>query len=182
MEGPQPRRRGRGLTVVVVAVLASGFVTGGCDFRFSRLPDVQLPLLEVNTRSWELGYVQAKGTWTLEGDSMGWPLQTTTIECHRTRRVCLAATAIYDFGETKMFTVDLETFPIQRWDAREIRTELVRNALCVSTTLSLSRDELSVTGVSRRHPGGRLCGDEGSDRVVRLVSGVDALQRLRSNR
>jgi hypothetical protein len=180
MAAPLTRCRGRGLTVVVVAVLATGLVTGACDFRFSRLPDVYLPLLEVNIRSWEHGYVQAKGTWTLEGHSMGWPLQTTTIECHRARRVCLAATAIYDFGETKMFTVDLETFPIQQWDAREIRTEFVRNALCVSTTLRLSRDEQSVTGVSRRHPGGKLCGDEVGDRVVRLVSGTDAMQRLRS--
>ena len=39
------------------------------------------------------GYVKAAGTWVIEGDRQGFPLQTTEITCKRELKRCSSATA-----------------------------------------------------------------------------------------
>ena len=39
------------------------------------------------------GYVNATGTWVIEGDNQGFPLQSTEINCERELKRCTSATA-----------------------------------------------------------------------------------------
>lgn len=45
-------------------------------------------------------YVQAEGTWVLEGDRQAFPLQTTQIRCERALMRCTAGTAMVMTGKS----------------------------------------------------------------------------------
>jgi len=45
------------------------------------------------------GFVSARGTWIIEGEKQGFPLQTSEIRCERDIRRCTAATAEVGYGD-----------------------------------------------------------------------------------
>ena len=96
---------------------------------------------------WTRGYVSADGTWTVTGEDMTSPEQTSNITCDRAQAVCREATArISRMGTTRLLAVDVYTFEIERWNDEEIVTK-PRQFGCTGTTHRWIRSEKSLTGV-----------------------------------
>jgi hypothetical protein len=47
----------------------------------------------VNVDSWDKGYVQAKGTWVIDGERHAWPLNVSDLNCFRDDQLCYVASA-----------------------------------------------------------------------------------------
>jgi peptidoglycan hydrolase-like protein with peptidoglycan-binding domain len=121
-------------------------------------------------------YVFANGTWVIENDKQGFPLQTTTIHCHREWNHCLEATAIVMMGNH--LSVDIDYYEVERWDEHEIVTKPKKN-LCVRYTLRLSRSQKQVTGLRITTVKGKGCeGTEPKDLSLRLASGMEVYMEL----
>jgi hypothetical protein len=110
---------------------------------------VTLPNLFVSLDFWQSGYVSGKGTWVLTNEKMGWPEQTTHIQCVRDRRICIEATALLTgSGGKKTVGVDADLYDIERWDDHEIVTKPKETpASCVRYMRRFNRLQKSVTGL-----------------------------------
>ncbi len=110
---------------------------------------VGLPSLFVSLDFWKAGYVSGKGTWILANEKMGWPEQTTQLECRRDQRICTEATAILSrTGGSKSLSVQTSVYEIERWDDHEIVTKPKESGFgCVRYTLRINRVQKSVTGI-----------------------------------
>lgn len=105
----------------------------------------------VNTISWDRGYVTAKGTWVLEGDKSGSPIQYTKIRCRRNKNTCLVAQAdTFKMSNFHLLDVDADNIPISKWDETTIiyKTE----ADCVSYVYTINRASKRVNGRRLRKP------------------------------
>jgi hypothetical protein len=58
---------------------------------------VWLPLLQVFIDMWNDGYVSAKGTWTIKGDEIATPEQTSEIVCRKATSTCIEAKLFPEF-------------------------------------------------------------------------------------
>jgi len=102
---------------------------------------------QVFTERWERGSVSADGTWTVAGEPMVWPEQTSTITCDRAQAVCREATALISGkGPTRILTVELHTYEIERWNDEEIITKPLQFG-CTGTVRRWNRIQKTVTGV-----------------------------------
>jgi hypothetical protein len=120
---------------------------------------VNLPRLFVSLDFWQSGYVSGKGTWVLTNEKMGWPEQTTHIQCLRDRRICIEATAVLTGeGRNKTVSVDTDVYEIERWDDHEIVTKpRETSAGCVRYVRRFNRVQKSVTGLRSTISTGELC-------------------------
>jgi hypothetical protein len=118
-----------------------------------------LPHLSIFLDFWKSGYVSGKGTWVLTNEKMGWPEQTTYIECLYDRRLCVEATAILTGeGRNKTIRIDTDVYEVERWDDYEIVTKLREtSASCVRYVLKFNRVQKSVTGLRSTISTGGLC-------------------------
>jgi hypothetical protein len=114
----------------------------------------------VFTERWDRGDVSADGTWTVAGEPMVWPEQTSNITCDRAQAVCREATALISGrGASRMLTVELHTYEIERWNDEEIVTKPLQFG-CTGTVRRWNRTQKSVTGLRS------TTSNEGSCRTV----------------
>lgn len=117
----------------------------------------------VYTERWDRGVVSADGTWTVAGEPMVWPEQTSNISCDRALAVCREATALISGkGADRILTVELYTYEIERWNDEEIVTKPLQFG-CTGTVRRWNRAGKSVTGVRS------TTSNEGSCREVERV-------------
>ena len=97
---------GKVLLAYVLVTLALTTVEG---LIVDRKVPVHLPSRIIS--NYENRYVIAEGTWTIEGSSDAFPLQTTTIRCRKDRKECVVAQGVIESS----LNVYLETDPILEW-------------------------------------------------------------------
>ena len=141
-----------------------------------------LPKLVIHIDDWDRGYVYAQGTWTMQGDNMQWPEQTSKIECSRRSGFCnestaIAETSIFGAGERHL-SIDVETYAIERWDDIEVVTRPSKTAHCVQKVLRISRIQESVASIRSRASADELC-DIVLERYLVLVDGAELSKKLR---
>jgi hypothetical protein len=104
----------------IAALLLSGVVVA------SRVP-VSLPYGISVDRVGD--YVFVSGTWVIDGDKQGFPLQTTEIQCDRTLLRCSSATAQIGYGG--QLTTMLGHYQVVEWGADRV-VFVYTSPLCVS--------------------------------------------------
>lgn len=108
---------------------------------------IRLRPKRVFTERWDRGDVSADGTWTVVGEAMAWPEQTSNITCERAQAVCREATALISgTGSRRTLTIELHTYEIERWNDEEIVTKPLQFG-CSGTVRRWNRTQKSVTGV-----------------------------------
>ena len=141
---------------------------------------VSLPQLLIDIDTWDAGYASAEGTWTIQGEEMAWPEQTSKIHCFRNLGICLEATAIIEsrnFGTGEYLSVELNTYQIERWDDIEVVTKPRHDAICVQHVLRISRVQKSVTGIRSTVSTEELCKGI-SEKYLVLADGLELSQKL----
>jgi hypothetical protein len=93
--------------------------------------------------------VQVRGTWTRHGRSekseMGYPLQTSTIECYRTVRRCTEARASVSGN---LLSSELVEYEVQSWTKESI---VLRNdGMCFEEIYTIDLNTKVVSGAGRR--------------------------------
>jgi hypothetical protein len=140
-----------------------------------------LPSLFISLDFWQSGYVSGKGTWVLTNDKMGWPEQTTYIECLYDRRLCVEATAILTGeGGNKAISLNTDVYEVERWDDHEIVTKPRKtSASCVRYVLKFNRAQKSVTGLRSTISTKGLCkGIEAKEMHMILSDGFKVYREL----
>ena len=162
-------------------------VTGDLDNRtMNKLSDDgnTLDALPVNLsgyffydQNWS-SFVSAQGTFVIENEKQGIPIQTSKVECWRQWNTCVEATAMVMPGTTKLLSIDMTYHDIERWDEHEIVTKPV-DAVCARTTMRISRDQKLVTQLrSRISQEGTCKGFEAEDLHIRLEDGFKVWKQL----
>ena len=124
---------------------------------------IRLRPKRVFTERWDRGDVSADGTWTVVGEAMAWPEQTSNITCERAQAVCREATALISgTGFRRTLTIELHTYEIERWNDEEIVTKPLQFG-CSGTVRRWNRTQKSVTGVRS------VTSNEGSCRELERV-------------
>jgi hypothetical protein len=123
---------------------------------------------------WNSGFVSAKGTWIFTNDKIANPIQTTEIQCHKSRGICIEAVAYLDDGE--FLRVGVEVYEIALWDSVEIITEPLKSSLCTRYIKRFNRVQQSVTGTrSTVSTTGECQGVENKELHLELVDGIELL-------
>jgi hypothetical protein len=135
---------------------------------------------EVYVNNWDNGYVDAKGTWTIDGGASATPLNVSDIRCFRDRKLCYVADAtIANISGT--LDADVTLLDIKRWDASTI--EYTRDAPCVTYSYVIDRATRKLIGRSLKKPDAPdVCGRISSDVRLRFVKGLNIVQQLRRER
>lgn len=144
---------------------------------------VSLPGLHIFTEMWDDGYVSASGTWIISGEKMGWPEQTSKIDCYKNIGKCIEATAIVSGeGDMRVLSVDIDTYEIERWDQHEIVTKPLQ-FLCTRYVRRFNRLQKSVTGIRSTISNHEGCkGIEASQKYLVLTDGFKVYWELKQNR
>lgn len=138
-----------------------------------------LPPLHVFTDLWDGGYVSASGTWTISGEDMAWPEQSSRINCHRETGRCTEATAVLT-GEDgqRSLRVDIDTYEIERWDKHEIVTTPLQFG-CTRYVRRITRLQKAASGIRSTTSVGAACkGLDQSEKYLVLADGFDVYWRL----
>ena len=83
----------------------------------------------------------ASGTWTIEGQNHGSPLNMSHIQCLRSEGLCRAAEAYLTAG---YLNAELELYEIKKWDSSTL--EFVTDAACVTYEYVINRRTEKLTG------------------------------------
>ena len=83
----------------------------------------------------------ARGTWTIEGQNHGSPLNMSHIQCLRSEGLCRAAEAYLTDG---YLNAELELYEIKKWDSSTL--EFVTDASCVTDEYVINRSTGKLTG------------------------------------
>jgi hypothetical protein len=134
---------------VVFCVLASfAAALDGLTVVMNLYVDTQVPLgLGVKAMVIRTGdnLVTVEGTWTrsgpTEGSSMGYPLQTSRIECNKEERRCTEARA--SVGGTVLMS-DLVEYDVESWTASSIVLRL--DAPCATSVFTIDLNTNAVSG------------------------------------
>lgn len=110
-------------------------------------------------------WLRVHGRWTLVGEAMGWPTQTSTVECDKDQKVCVEGTAVISDGI--LMDVKLTNFKVDRWDAETV-IATSNDMPCVKRTYVFDLRTKSANAVSKSECGGsktekRLTMRDGSD-------------------
>jgi hypothetical protein len=168
----------RYLAISILALLAwvaSIFIAGAVIE--SRVP-VRLPS---HAEVIQLGdsYVKASGTWVIDGDKQGFPLQTTEITCERDLKRCTSATAQIMLG--KQLAVSLDTYEITSWEKGRV-VFIDDSPNCVSYVFTVDLATKSVAGVRRSKPGATAslgdCSVFSKELRLYLRNGFDVAKQL----
>jgi len=144
---------------------------------------VSMPFFSLTTddQMWnKFGYVTADGTWVMEKpDVMYSPFMANKIICVKREGVCRDAEASVDaHGGTSYLRVNLDEFPIIKWDDSQI-IYTNNSPECVTYIYSINRETKQVTGIRKPRPNANLesCKDiEKNEIKLKLVSGFDVWQ------
>lgn len=143
----------------------------------SKVPVTLAPLVFVDGDD---SFATATGTWTLEGEKSGFPLQTTIIRCWHEENRCSAATAAVMSGD--MLDASLEEMEIQSWQNGQVTFS--SEALCTTYTYVISIPTQSATGVRHVKPSmknNKLCEGLVDEFRMRMVSGFEVQRQLEDN-
>ena len=125
------------------------------------------------------GYVNATGTWVIEGDNQGFPLQSTEIHCERELKRCTSATAQVMMG-TQMYA-HLDTYEIVSWEKTRV-VFVDTSPSCVSYIYTIDLATKSVSGVRKKKPNatGALGDCSTYDKELRLSlrGGLEVTKKL----
>jgi hypothetical protein len=102
----------------------------------------------------EIAY--AKGTWIIEGGSKegnydAFPLQTSTIQCNRSKKECIIATGYVGSSSNKILTVDLDVLPIIEWTDNHL-VYINDSFTCLNYRYTLNWTTKSATGIRLKIP------------------------------
>jgi len=138
-----------------------------------------LPPRHVFTALWDRGYVSASGTWTIAGEEMGLPQQTSKINCDRDTGVCTEATAIItvDDGQPSL-SLSIDTYEIERWDEHELVTKPLQFG-CTRYLTRITRLQKAATGIRSTTASDAACqGIDQGEKYLILADGIDIHLRL----
>lgn len=159
-DNPKPRSKWRSLAAkaawsilgfVIWAAVPVGLLLLSNTLTQSSVPATLGNSRTISTHSWDdLGLVQATGTWVMENEQIGSPINEVRIGCYRDLGYCFVATAeLMPMGTARpMLVADLARFPISRWD-RDVIVFSESNG-CVTYSVTISRVSESIT--ARREP------------------------------
>lgn len=171
-----------GLTTIALISLFIFFL-----FQHYKIRDavpVSLPSFTLNAEDvfWnKLGYVTAKGTWTMTApDEMGNPLRTSEIVCLKKEATCREGYAsIFPIGSgTPFLNVSVETYPVLKWDDSQIIYADYAPS-CTYYLYIINRITQEVSGVRMPKPKAdkNLCQEvEKKNMQLRLVNGFDVVK------
>lgn len=114
---------------------------------FTRDRNPRLPSYAFHYDS-QVGYVKVQGSWILEDEQSGFPIQTTTILCVRDTLTCIEATAILPDPKF-LFPVELNVLTVTKWDDDAIAFE-GQTAQCISYSYLISIRTQTATGLRKR--------------------------------
>ena len=161
---------------LVVALLAAGFLL------YVEKTRVRSPFLPSfyfkHDEQAATFYVQ--GTWTLEGDEIAWPNQTTTIWCERKTKRCSEVTAVLagrSHETTSLMPATMNELDILRWDS-DLIVARGQTAVCVDTTVNIHFQTKAVTGYVTPREG---CPNVQAKRM-RMIDGHKAAWRRTDSR
>jgi hypothetical protein len=115
------------------------------------------------------GTFYGQGTWQLEDDESGLPIQSTTMRCYRQLMSCDEATVV--ISDNLMLPIEINTLKVQQWTADSI---IVRGptVICAEETYTIDLRTEFITGIATRKS---ACADEkGWPRRLRMIDGYDA--------
>lgn len=163
-----------GVLVFILILAAATLMVSESVVKF-KVP-VTLFGLNIDSNSWDAGYVSMEGTWVIKNDKQGFPLQKSVIHCYRSTGECIEA---YAEIAVNQLMVGLEGKQITRWDESFITFKT--DALCANYIYTLSRDTQQLTGIRKRNPeskGVELCSSLGdSDLQLAFVNGAEVWQK-----
>jgi len=105
------KKIGIALVVYVVATFALCALEG--QIIYSKVPARLPSLIVANDNN---VYVFAEGTWTIEGGSDAFPIQTTSIRCTKSDKKCIVAQAYIG----AQLSVDIDVNPILEWSDSQL--------------------------------------------------------------
>jgi hypothetical protein len=151
----------------------------GSDAKLLDSAPTYLPSLHIYLDLWDSGYVRAKGTWTIVGDRMASPEQTSEIQCSKRTATCTLVTAtIFDEGPGRQISVDAEQHEIERWDEHEIVTKPYQY-ICNRYVYRINRTQKSVSGLRSTISNEKICaGVTNADLHLALVDGAEIWKNL----
>jgi hypothetical protein len=132
--------------VLIVFVAWVALIVAAGAWISNKVP-VSLPMRSMFTDSWDRGWVQATGTWTIENDKQAFPFQTSEIDCRRDEGVCRESRASIGGGDT--LQVDSDAHKIVKWDAHTV-VYVNESPTCAQYKYTLNRATKTVIGVRER--------------------------------
>lgn len=93
----------------------------------------------------DAGLLSVRGTWTLQDEKMGFPIQTTTLQCQRSAGNCFETTAVIVKGKYVM-PLELVQLPVLSWQNKLVVVEGA-SAVCTATKYFLNIENEQVTGL-----------------------------------
>ena len=129
-------------------------------------------------------YVRVDGTWTINGEPQGDPVQTTQVRCERLQNRCSGATALIQGGvfEKRILNVVTEEYDVVSWSASQI---VFRNdaAICVDYIYTIDLLTEAVAGrrvrKSTSPKADELCALLEDDLRLTLVDGYELSRKWR---
>ena len=116
--------------------------------------------------------VQAIGTWyAADGPVATKTLQTTTIECRKTRWQCVESTAVVSVSERGFLDSTSTAFEIERWTDDEIVTQPEKGR-CTTRIIRMDLVNQLASSVTTAIPDAEKC--EEQPRTLKLESGAKA--------
>ena len=108
----------------------------------------------VSVNSWDNGFVDARGTWVIDGERSAAPLNTSEINCFRDKQRCYVAYS--EVSKGGWLNAELGLFDIKRWDNSTL--EYGGEALCATSTYVIDRATQKLVGrrLKKRIPNFRV--------------------------
>jgi hypothetical protein len=169
--------------VAVVAVLAVFALLTYQELQKQRSAPVTLPryAFYIFNNPEKASVVQAFGTWYVaDGPIPTETLQTTTIECTKTRLQCVESTAMVSVSERGFLDSISTVFEVERWTDAEIVTKPEKGR-CTTRSISMDLENRLASSVIAAIPDAEKCKEQ--PRTLKLESGAkarsDALDKTR---
>ena len=160
--------------VAVVAVLAAFALQTYAELKRLRRAPVILPnyAFYIIDEPDKASVVHAFGTWyAADGPTAAEGLQTTTIECRKSRMQCLESTAMVSVTEKGFLDTVPAVFEVDRWTDEEILTKPVTDK-CTTRTIRLDLPNRQVGSTISAIPDAEKCKE--IPRTLKLAGGEKA--------
>lgn len=141
----------KGFVILCVMSLAAGLLFHAMTvmnlYVDAEVPVALSPFMDVTKTGDDI--VLVKGTWTRQGrtdkSAMGYPLQTSTIDCKRIERRCTEARASVS---ANLLISELVEYEVQSWTKGSIVLKI--DGLCAEETYTIDLNTKAVSGAGRR--------------------------------
>lgn len=147
----QMSRLKRGFAIVCILFLGGALLFGAMSvmnlYVDTKVPVALSPFMDVTKGGTD--FVQVAGTWTRHGrtekSALGYPLQTSTIDCNRVERRCIEARA---YVSGNLLGSELVTYDVQKWGKESI--VMKNDGMCTEEIYTIDLNTKAVTGAGRR--------------------------------